>query len=178
NDTLAKISGAAGKKAFKLQKASAISNALVDIPATAVGAYKAMASIPIVGPALGIAAAIAATTAGLTQVGKIKSQKGPQAHAGLDNNPTEGTMKLLRGEMVLDQGTSKEVRNNIKAATNDTGESRGVTIGTLILNTKIDLRDMTAAEYDEMVEEGLAPAIRRGVNNLLDFGLQPTEEFA
>lgn len=178
---LAKISGSAGKKMFKLQKANAIATALVNIPATAVSAYKAMAGIPIIGPALGAAAAAAAVAAGVAQVATIKGQKGPQAHAGLDRNPAEGTMLLRRDEMVLDPGTSKEVRENIKGATERPRPENGgggIVIGEVNIVAKADMRNMTADEWDEIVEEGLAQAIRRGVNNLLDFGLAPTEEFA
>jgi len=175
-EALSKISGSAGKKMFKLQQGQAISEALVAIPATAVSAYKAMAGIPIVGPALGVAAAAAAIGAGMAQVASIKAQKGPQAHAGLDRNPEEGTFLLKRNEMVLDPGTSKEVREAAKSAAG--GGGNGVTIGAINITVTSDMRDMSAGEWDEVVQNGLAQAIRRGVDSLLDFGLQPQEEFA
>src|SRR5690606_36637787 len=47
-----------------------------------VAAYNSMAKIPIVGPALGAAAAGAAVAAGLANVKKIKSTKTPKAEKG------------------------------------------------------------------------------------------------
>ena len=61
--------------AFKIQKAANIANATIDTYKSATGAYSSLASIPVVGPALGIAAAGAALTAGLLNVKKIASTK-------------------------------------------------------------------------------------------------------
>ena len=61
--------------AFKIQKAANIANATIDSFKAATGAYSSLASIPVVGPVLGIAAAGAALTAGLLNVKKIASTK-------------------------------------------------------------------------------------------------------
>ena len=61
--------------AFKIQKAANIANATIDTYKSATGAYSSLASIPVVGPALGIAAAGAALTAGLLNVKKISATK-------------------------------------------------------------------------------------------------------
>lgn len=63
------------EQAFKIQKAANIANATIDTYKSATGAYSSLASIPVVGPALGIAAAGAALTAGLLNVKKIASTK-------------------------------------------------------------------------------------------------------
>ena len=62
------ISGQAAKRAAQMQ-------AIVDTYASANAAFKAMAGIPVVGPALGYAAATAAVLAGLANVKIIESQK-------------------------------------------------------------------------------------------------------
>lgn len=58
-----------------LYKAAAITETLISTYKAATGAYSALAPIPIVGPALGVAAAAAATAAGLATVGKIRSAR-------------------------------------------------------------------------------------------------------
>jgi hypothetical protein len=70
---LATLMGSSSRKMFEVGKAAAIAQTIIDTYAAAQAAYKAMAGIPIVGPALGIAAAAAAIAAGLTRVQAIKS---------------------------------------------------------------------------------------------------------
>jgi len=83
-------------------KAAAIGQALVNTYASAVAAYKAMAGIPVVGPALAAAASAAAVTAGLANVAAIKSTNmGGVAHGGMEYVPNEATYLLNRGERVL-----------------------------------------------------------------------------
>ena len=61
--------------AFRMWKAVAIAETIVDTYAAAQAAYKAMAGIPVVGPALGVAAAAAAVAAGMVRVSAIRSQE-------------------------------------------------------------------------------------------------------
>ena len=63
------------KTMFNVGKALAISEAVVSTYQGAQEAFTSLASIPYVGPALGIAAAAAAVTAGLLRVQSIASQK-------------------------------------------------------------------------------------------------------
>jgi hypothetical protein len=60
--------------AFAVSKAASIAQATIKTYDAATGAYSSMASIPYVGPALGVAAAAAAVGAGLANVAMIKSQ--------------------------------------------------------------------------------------------------------
>lgn len=61
------------RKMFEIGKAGAIAGAIIDTYKAATGAYRALAEIPIVGPALGAAAAAAATLAGMANVNAIRS---------------------------------------------------------------------------------------------------------
>lgn len=70
------------EKAFKIQKAANIANATIDTYASATASYKALAGIPIVGPALGAIAAAAAVTAGLLNIKNIAAQKFQASGAG------------------------------------------------------------------------------------------------
>ena len=66
--------GQENKKAFQAYKAFAIAQAIIDTYASAVSAFKALAPIPVVGPALGFSAAAAAVAAGFARVNAIRSQ--------------------------------------------------------------------------------------------------------
>ena len=65
--------GKTNKAAFEVFKAISIAETIINTYKAAQGAYSAMASIPIVGPALGIAAAAAAIAAGMARVSAISS---------------------------------------------------------------------------------------------------------
>jgi len=62
------------KKQFEIGKKAAIAQTIISTYTSAVEAFKALAGIPVVGPALGATAAAAAVTFGLSQVSAIKSQ--------------------------------------------------------------------------------------------------------
>ena len=66
--------GKINKQAFQAYKAFAISQALIDTYSSAVAAFKSLAPIPFIGPALGVAAAAAAVAAGMARVSAIRSQ--------------------------------------------------------------------------------------------------------
>ena len=87
------------KKAFAAYKAFSIAQALIKTYEGATSAYSAMASIPYVGPALGIAAAGVAVAMGISQVNAIKSQK-PQGFA------TGG--RIGQGQNVIEFGESND----------------------------------------------------------------------
>ena len=63
------------QRAFKVQKAANTANALIDTYKSATGAYASLSTVPVIGPALGAAAAGAAIAAGLANVKAIQSQK-------------------------------------------------------------------------------------------------------
>ena len=63
------------KKAFEIQKSVSIAQTLISTAQSAIDSYKALAGVPVVGPALGFAASAAAVTAGLAQAKQIKEQQ-------------------------------------------------------------------------------------------------------
>jgi hypothetical protein len=76
------------KKAFKVQKAAGIAQALIDTYSSATAAYNSLVGVPFVGPALGIAAAAAAVTGGLLNVKQIQAtQFQGGAGGGGDTSP-------------------------------------------------------------------------------------------
>jgi hypothetical protein len=79
------------ERAFKVQKAVSIAQASISTAEAAISAYKSLAGIPVVGPALGGIASAAAIAAGLVQIKKIKEQKfeggGPEPSPGPSPSP-------------------------------------------------------------------------------------------
>ncbi len=61
------------KEMFNIGKAAAIAQTIINTAEAAMAAYKSLAGIPIVGPAMGIAAAAAATLYGVGQIAAIRS---------------------------------------------------------------------------------------------------------
>jgi tape measure domain-containing protein len=74
--------GKQNRAAFEAFKAISIAETVVNTAKAAMGAYSAMASIPYVGPALGVAAAAAAIAAGAAQIATISSMS-PGGGGGL-----------------------------------------------------------------------------------------------
>ncbi|MDY0191035.1 MAG: phage tail tape measure protein [Desulfuromonas sp.] len=76
------------KAMFAISKAAAIAQTVIQTYQGAQSAYAAMASIPIVGPGLGIAAAAAAVMGGMARVANIRSQSmgGGRRYGGAVND--------------------------------------------------------------------------------------------
>ena len=77
------------ERGFKLWKASAIAQGYVDTFSAAIGAYKSMVGIPVVGPGLAVAAAAAAMAAGIANIARINATKfEKKATGGLLTGPS------------------------------------------------------------------------------------------
>lgn len=90
--TVADAARVFGKKGFAAYKAAAIAQTLISTYSSAQKSYDSLSSIPVVGPALGGAAAAAAIVSGLGQVARIRAQQ-PQGFAtgGLVTGPGTGS---------------------------------------------------------------------------------------
>ncbi|SBS29107.1 hypothetical protein MSP8886_01441 [Marinomonas spartinae] len=136
NNLFVGMANSKNKELAAIGKAAAIYNIGIQTYQGAMAAYTALAPIPIVGPALGIAAAAALTAYGLEQVGNVKNQTyhtGGIAGQDSDNYSArlaanEVPAILLKGEEVLTQ-TDPRHRNNLTLSKDSTGESgKGSTI--------------------------------------------------
>ncbi len=88
-------------EAFKSQKSIDIAQTVIQTSVNAVQAYGALAGIPVIGPALGAAAAIAAIALGAVQIGLIQSEPEPvrpQLALGGIVNPTASGTDVTIGE--------------------------------------------------------------------------------
>lgn len=87
------------KKAFEIQKAANIAQATIDTFSSAQSAYKSVVGVPVVGPALAVAAAAAAITAGLLNIKKIASTtfESPATPSGPSGGGTDsaGTSNVI-----------------------------------------------------------------------------------
>lgn len=86
------------REGAKKQKKISIIEATISTLAAAINAYRALASIPYVGPALGAAAAAVASAYGMNLVGLIKSQPIPEAFEGAVVKGTQSGSVIRAGE--------------------------------------------------------------------------------
>lgn len=103
SDTTSALKSALGEN-NALYKAAAITQTLIETYKGATAAYASLATIPIVGPALGVAAAAAVTAAGLANVGKIRSarEQGGSLAAG-----QASTIAERRAEVIVPASASR-----------------------------------------------------------------------
>lgn len=153
-----------GKAGFALSQAAAIPQALMSTYTAAIDAYKALSGIPLIGPALGIAAAAAATSYGMQQVASIRSQKysvAGAAHGGIENIPRERTYLLDAGERVLSPNQNRDLTDYINR-----GDSSGIIVQQLIIEVMPNathpgaLLSMTKRDWQNIAEDRIIPALR------------------
>lgn len=104
---ISQLQNAKTKELAAVGKAAAIATATVDTYKAANAAYSAMAGIPIVGPALGAAAAAAAIATGLMNVGKIT---GIQLAVGTPYVPQDMPATVHQGEIIVPRTFSEGLR--------------------------------------------------------------------
>jgi phage-related minor tail protein len=107
----ARVAMALGGMLLDEKKRDAIQSIWTSTSEAAMGAYAAMASIPVVGPALGIAAKIAVYAAGGLAAAKVTGM----AHDGMSSIPSEGTYLLDGGERVVQPEQNRDLSNFLKA---------------------------------------------------------------
>lgn len=89
-DALGQLSNIVGKDTVA-GKAFAVAKATMDTYQSAVSAYKSLAGIPVIGPALGAIAAAAAVASGIATVKKIVAVQVPNAPGGSGGGVTQST---------------------------------------------------------------------------------------
>jgi len=107
---LSELQQSKSKSARNAGKGAAIIEATIATYTSATKAFNAMAGIPLVGPALGTAAAAAAITAGMANVQRIRGM----AHDGIDKVPATGTWLLEKGERVTTAKTSAKLDKTLE----------------------------------------------------------------
>jgi tape measure domain-containing protein len=145
--SLAVLQNSQNKKMAAIGKAAAIAQTVIDTYKAAQSAYAAMAGIPYIGPALGIAAAAAAIAAGMGRVAAIRSQ-GSFMHGGFTGpGQTDKVAGVTHAnEFVVNARATAENRPMLEAmnagvkATNANGGGGGnVAIVNVDFNYSIDI---------------------------------------
>lgn len=146
------LSNKKSRAAFEAAKVMKVGETVVNTASAAMGAYNAMAAIPFVGPALGVAAAAAAIAAGAAQIAVINRQSPDGGSLPSSISPGGGTYGSgTPSGPVVTQPQSSQQQNT----TNLTIQIQG---------------NMVSDE--RWVEEKLAPLIRdMAVNRNVNFGM-------
>ncbi len=157
---LASFQNSKNKEMAAVGKASASAMALMDTISASASARKALSGIPVVGPALGMAAAAAIMAAGLANVAQINGVQ--LAHGGVVLPRSGGTQATIgeagRAEAVIPLGTP-QARQMLGGG----GGGTNITIQAGVI-----VADKTSvAEFAGMIEEELFRRSRAG-KSLLD----------
>lgn len=127
---LSQLQQSSNRKVATIGKAAAIAKAMIDTYSSATAAYASLASIPIIGPALGTAAAAAAIAAGLANVAAIRSQPIGFAKGGRISGPGTGTSdsvlaRVSTGENVITAAATSYYGQDFMDAVNTMQYPRG-----------------------------------------------------
>jgi len=156
--------GTMGKAFPEMEKAAkraAQVQALVDAYASANAAYKAMAGIPVVGPALGIAAATAAVGAGLANVKMIEQAEEGGLIGGKRHSQGGTIIEAEQGEFIMKRSAVNRIGvNDLNNMNQGGGGGASVTVN---VSGNVMSQDYVEGELAEQIKE----AIRRGN----DFGV-------
>lgn len=102
---------------FAAQKAFAVAQAMLNIPAAYSKAYDAVVGTPYIGPYIAPAVGAAAAALQVAQAASMKSVNlTGMAHDGIDNIPREGTWLLDGGERVLNPEQNKDLTRYLSEA--------------------------------------------------------------
>ena len=150
-DTLA-AAASTNKELFEIHKALSLASATASLPDAVIKSYENAGGYP-----WGVIPAALMAAAGAAEIASIASSSYSQAHSGIDNVPSDSTFLLKKGEMVLDPGTSEEVR---QAATGG-GTGSGVSFGDIIIQTVLSEDNQKTYVGDIIIPE-LEDAMRDG----------------
>ena len=147
SDTTSALKTSLGENSA-LFKAAAISETVINTYKAATGAYSAMASIPYVGPFLGIAAAAAAVAAGTANISKIRSarEQGGYLAAGQASTIAE------RGkpEVIMPAGASRvRTAEQMRQIMGENGSKPSTSDSVVIVNQTTGRIDQAQTERDD-----------------------------
>lgn len=112
----------------KEYKAFAIMETTISTLEGAINAYKSMAGIPYVGPALGIAAAAAVTAAGLANIQKIKSTNKESSGGASVAAPQTSTPAMTQVNPLLDEQADLNRLTRINEQGDSTKEQQNIRV--------------------------------------------------
>ncbi|WP_104471226.1 hypothetical protein [Acinetobacter indicus] len=128
---------------FAAQKAFAVAQAMLNIPAAYSKAFDAVVGTPYIGPYIAPAVGAAAAALQVAQAASMKSVNlTGMAHDGIDNIPKEGTWLLDGGERVLNPEQNKDLTNYLsQAQQNSSGANVNLNPNFVIVDEREKLGD-------------------------------------
>lgn len=162
---LSTLMSSGNRQMFEVGKAAAIAQATMDTFSGAQSAFTSLAGIPVVGPALGIAAAAAAVAAGVMRVNQIQATNfNPKGAAeGVSGSFTEPLITTLKPqEIVVPQKFSEGIRRgdySLSGAGGSGGNTYQVIIQGDVIGVPRDdfMRDL-GQKFNELIQSGSIPA--------------------
>lgn len=142
-DTTSSLKTALGE-GNALYKAAAITQTIIETYKGATAAYASLSTIPIVGPALGVAAAAAVTAAGLANVAKIRSarEQGGYLAAGQVSTIAERS----KPEVIMPAGASRvRTAEQMRQIMGETNRNNGI--------PQISIINQTSGRIDSVQQE-------------------------
>ena len=147
SDTTSSLKSALGE-GNALYKAAAITETVINTYKAATAAYSAMAPIPIIGPALGVAAAAAAVAAGAANVAKIRSarEQGGSLSAGQASTIAErGKPEVIMPASASRVRTAQQMRQIM----GENGNKQNSSDSVVIVNQTTGRVDQASTERDD-----------------------------
>lgn len=147
SDTTSALKTALGE-GNALYKAAAITETVINTYKAATAAYSAMAPIPIIGPALGVAAAAAAVAAGAANVAKIRSarEQGGTLSAGQASTIAErGKPEVIMPASASRVRTAQQMRQIM----GENGSKQNSSDSVVIVNQTTGRIDQASTERDD-----------------------------
>ncbi|WP_054076578.1 phage tail tape measure protein [Pseudomonas amygdali] len=147
-----------GKSGQSAAATGLIANAQAASAQAALNAYASTAGIPLIGPELAPAAALAATAATTPMVAAVSaSALAGMAHNGMDNIPKEGTWLLDGGERVLNPNQNRDLTRYLAdKAGSGSGGSPSFTINAPVnVQAQPGMTDADAARQGSAISSAL-----------------------
>lgn len=147
SDTTSSLKSALGE-GNALYKAAAITETVINTYKAATAAYSALAPIPIIGPALGVAAAAAAVAAGAANVAKIRSarEQGGTLSAGQASTIAErGKPEVIMPASASRVRTAQQMRQIM----GENGRKQNSSDSVVIVNQTTGRIDQASTERDD-----------------------------
>jgi hypothetical protein len=147
SDTTSSLKSALGE-GNALYKAAAITETVINTYKAATAAYSALAPIPIIGPALGVAAAAAAVAAGAANVAKIRSarEQGGTLSAGQASTIAErGKPEVIMPASASRVRTAQQMRQIM----GENGNKQNSSDSVVIVNQTTGRVDQASTERDD-----------------------------
>lgn len=140
-----------GKALLDEKTRDSLKSIIASTHAAAMGAYQSLSSVPIVGPALGAAAAGAIYVAGGAAAAGVMGM----AHDGIDSVPQTGTWLLEKGERVTTAETSAKLDATLDRVARGQGGSGGVVVNLIEDSARagqVDQRDDPSSDQGKIID--------------------------